>query len=59
MKYEYARVDLIKLIPYGIDIKWMYSANDSEYREDYCCFFVLKGSRTYTLVSLKYGDVFD
>lgn len=59
MKYEYMRIDLLKLIPYGMDIKWMYSAPDCEYREDYCCFFVLKGSKTHTLVSLKYGDVFE
>ena len=58
-KLEYLRIELLRLIPYGYDIKWMYSANDCEYREDYCCFFVLKGSKTHTAIAMKYGDVFE
>jgi len=59
LKLEYARIDLMRLLPYGLDIKWMYSAPDCEYREDYQCFFVLKGSRTHSAIAVKYGDVFD
>lgn len=58
MKYQYARIDLMELLPHGMDIKWMYTAPDCEYREDYQCFFVLKGSKTHTMIAVKYGDVF-
>ena len=59
MKYEYVRIELMKLLSYGYDIKWMYNAPDCEYREDYQCFFILKGSKTHTLITMKYGDVYD
>ena len=59
MKLEYIRLDLIHLLSYGLDINWLHQADDCEYREDYCCFFILKGSRTHILAALKYGDVFD
>lgn len=58
MNYEYIRIDLMLLLPYGYDIKWMYSAPDCEYREDYLCFFVLKGSKTHTRIALSYPNVF-
>lgn len=59
MKYEYTRIELMRLLGYGLDIQWLYSAPDCEYREDYLCFFVLKGSPTHTKIALKYGDVFE
>lgn len=59
MKLEYVRIDLIHLLAFGSDADWLHHAGDSEYREDYQCFFILKGSPTHTLAALKYGDVFD
>ena len=59
MKYEYLRVELIRLIEYGEEINWLHTAANCEYREDYCCFFVLKGSPTHTKIALLYGDVFE
>jgi hypothetical protein len=59
MTYEYARLDLMRVIAHGIELNWLHSAPDCEYREDYQCFFILRGSRTYTLAILRYGDCFD
>jgi hypothetical protein len=59
MKLEYVRIDLMHLLPFGTDADWLHTATNSEYREDYQCFFILKGSPTHTLAALKYGDVFD
>jgi hypothetical protein len=59
MQYEYVRIDLMRLISYGTQANWLHSAADCEYREDYQCFFILKGSKTYTMAVLKYGDIFD
>lgn len=59
MKYEYVRIDLMRLIEYGAEANWLHTAPNSEYREDYQCFFVLKNSATHTMAALKYGDVFD
>ena len=56
--YEYVRLDLVFLLPFGIKANWLHSAPDCEYREDYQCFFILKGSKTHTMAALKYGDVF-
>lgn len=67
MNLEYLRIDLISLvnIAHGearalMDvINWFHSLGDVEYRNDYQCFFVLKGSPAHTMIALKYGDVFD
>jgi hypothetical protein len=59
MKYEYLRIDLLRLLPYGLDADWLHQQPDVEYREDYQCFFILKGSKTHTLAALKYGDIFE
>jgi hypothetical protein len=59
MKYEYVRIDLMRLIEFGAEVNWLHTASDSEYREDYQCFFILKGSKTHTKAALLYGDVFD
>lgn len=48
----------MNLLQFGTDINWLHTASDSEWREDYLCFFVLKGSKTHTKVALMYGDVF-
>jgi hypothetical protein len=58
-KYEYLRIDELRVISMGIDAEWLRCQPDIEYREDYLCWFVLKGSRTHTLIALKYGDCFD
>lgn len=58
MKYEYLKVDLLRLLQYGDEINWLHHASNCEYREDYCCFFILKGSPTHTKVALLYGDIF-
>jgi hypothetical protein len=59
MKYEYLRIDMMRIAQLGIELNWLHQANDSEWRDDYQCFFILKGSKTHTLVALKYGDIFD
>lgn len=58
-RYEYIRIDLMSLLAYGIKVNWLHQADDCEYREDYQCFFILKGSRTHTMAALKYGDIFE
>jgi hypothetical protein len=59
MKLTYARLDLMRVIQHGVELNWLHSAADCEYREDYLCFFILRGSKTYTRVALMYGDIFD
>jgi hypothetical protein len=59
MNYEYLRIDLFSLLQYGAEVNWLHTAQDSEWREDYQCFFILKGSRTHMLAALKYGDIFE
>ena len=50
---------MMRIAQLGIELNWLHQANDSEWRDDYQCFFILKGSKTHTLVALKYGDIFD
>lgn len=59
MKYEYVRIDLFSLLQYGTDVDWFHKQSDCEWRDDYQCFFILKGSQTHTLAALRYGDVFE
>ena len=70
MKLEYARIDLLNVInastfglvtgtdTYQNNTKWLKGLPDVEYREDYQCFFVLKGSPSHTAIALKLGDIF-
>ena len=59
MKYEYVRVDMIRLLAYGALANWFHNQPDCEYREDYQSFFILKGSLTHTAAAMKFGDIFD
>jgi hypothetical protein len=71
MKYKYARIDLLTIIElstfglisdndtYTPTIEWIKGLSDVEYRDDYQCFFVLKGSKSHTAITMKLGDVFD
>ncbi len=62
MKLEYCRIEDFRLLSLGVDARtwtWLYNLPDVEYRRDYCCFFVLKGSSSHTQIALKLGDVFD
>jgi len=59
MNLEYARIDLMSLLMREIDPTWFHLQNDCEYRDDYQCFFILKGSKTHTMINLKHGDIFD
>jgi hypothetical protein len=59
MKLEYLRVDTFRLLLLGISANWFHQQSDCEWRDDYQCFFILKGSKTHTLAALKYGDIFD
>jgi len=59
MNYEYLRIDLFRLLPYGTEANWLHTQPDCEFREDHQCFFVLKGSTTHILTVLKYGDIFE
>ena len=63
MKYEYIRIDMLKVILTNIDrddntaIDFLKTSTDCEYREDYQCFFVLKGSPTATWLAMKYPEL--
>jgi hypothetical protein len=59
MPFEYVRVDTFSLLLKGISAKWLHDQEDCEWREDYQCFFIVKGSKTHTLAALKYGDIFE
>ncbi len=62
MKLEYMRIDDFRLLSLKFSANewtWLYNLPDVEYRNDYCCFFVLKGSRSHTQIVMKYGDIFD
>ena len=72
MKLEYKRIDVLKVIDltssnlteynperYQSNLDWLKSLSDVEYREDYQCFFVLKGSSSHTAIAMKLGDVFE
>ena len=53
------RVDTFNLLLKGISAQWLHDQEDCEWREDYQCFFIVKGSKTHTLAALKYGDIFE
>ena len=71
-KLEYARIDVLSIInvsqfgmtsldrphTYDSNLQWLQGLADVEYREDYQCFFVLKGSPSHTAIAIKLGDVF-
>jgi hypothetical protein len=72
MKLEYMRIDLLRIInisnfglvsdnshTYDDNLKWIRELSDVEYRHDYQCFFVLKGSPSHTAIAMKLGDIFD
>jgi hypothetical protein len=59
MNYEYVRIDVFRLFVKEKDPTWLHQQPDCEYREDYQCWFILKGSKTHTLAALKYGDIFE
>ena len=58
IKYEYVRIDSFDLLLKGYSARWLSHQSDCEWREDYQCFFILKGSKTHTMAALKYGDIF-
>jgi hypothetical protein len=70
MTYEYARIDVLSIISistfgmatgndtYQSNLQWIKGLPDVEYRHDYQCFFVLKGSPSHTAIVMKLGDVF-
>lgn len=73
MKHEYLRIDMLTLInisqfgmtsldrphTYDSNLQWLKALPDVEYRHDYQCFFVRKGSSSHTAIAVKLGDVFD
>jgi hypothetical protein len=67
MKYEYLRVDVLRLVSicqgitedYWTTTNWFQTQPDVEWRPDYQCFFILKGSPTHTMIAMKYGDIFE
>ena len=59
MNYEYVRVDLFRLLSYGIEANWLHNQPDCEWREDYQCWFILKGSKTHTIAALKFDNIFN
>jgi hypothetical protein len=65
MKYEYVRIDMIKVIMTNIEqddsnaLDFLKTASDCEYREDYQCFFVRRATPTYTWLAVKYPELID
>ena len=73
IKLEYKRIDVLSIIEisqfgmtsldrphtYESNLQWLQALPDVEYRHDYQCFFVLKGSPSHTAIAMKLGDVFD
>ena len=57
-KLEYLRIDLMSMINRPKDRLWLDSQPDCEWRYDYQCWFILKGSRTHIMAELKFGPVF-
>ena len=60
-KLEYLRIDDYTLMSRSIppeDWVWLNSLADVEYRQDYCCHFVLKNSHSHTIIALRLGDIF-
>lgn len=65
MKYEYIRIDMLKVVLSNIEhdtdhaSEYLKSADDCEYRDDYQCWFILKGSKTHTWIAMNYGELLD
>ena len=59
MPLKYARIDMMRIIDLGVELDWLHHADDSEWRDDYQCFFILIGSKTYTYLVMKYDNLFD
>jgi hypothetical protein len=63
MKYEYIRIDMMRVVLTNIEednalaLKYLHSATDCEYRDDYQCFFVLRGSSTHSWIAMKYPEL--
>jgi hypothetical protein len=65
MKYEYIRIDMVKLILSNIEndpngaLEYLEQAPDAEWRNDHQCFFIPKGSQTHIWLAMKHGEIFD
>jgi hypothetical protein len=72
MKSEYLRIDMLTIIglsrfglvsggvhTYDDNLDWLKALPQVEYRHDYQCFFVEKGSPSHTAIAMKFGDIFD
>lgn len=63
MNYEYHRIDMMRVVIINIEedsndpINYLRTAKDSEYREDYQCFFVRKGTPTANWIALKWPEL--
>lgn len=61
MNPEYLRIDDLTLIELNVSARdwvWLNQLPDVEYRNDYCCHFVLKDTQSHTAIALKFGAVF-
>ena len=65
IKLEYIRIDMLKVVLSNIEhdtdnaSNYLRSADDCEYREDYQCWFVLRGSLTHSWIAIKYGELLE
>ena len=61
MKYEYIRIDKIRLLLMNIefDCNILEGMSDVEVRHDHNCYFLRKGSKTHTWLGLKYPQIFE
>lgn len=44
---------------YDSNLQWLKNLPEVEYRDDYQCFFVQKGTASHTAIAMKFGDIFD
>lgn len=50
---------MLKLIEKNLLLNWLHQADDAEWRPDYECFFILKGSKTHSWLALQDEKIFD
>jgi len=65
MNPDYVRIDMVKLLLSNIEhdpkgaLEYLETASDVEWRHDYQCFFIRKGTLTHSWLALKHGELFD
>ena len=60
MKYEYIKISKLRLLLLEMEFDYEVLSNlpDVEYRQDYQCYFLLKGSKTHTWLAMRHPELF-